>query len=69
MMLEPARREGLYRVQTPQAFRYPVILARTARAKPKRVMTRRSPSPPGTRSRWFRVRKGCGSHSPVTSES
>lgn len=27
MMLEPARREGLYRVQTPQAFRYPVILA------------------------------------------
>ncbi|KAJ8137141.1 hypothetical protein OY671_009646, partial [Metschnikowia pulcherrima] len=27
MMSEPARREGLYRVQTPQAFRYPVILA------------------------------------------
>lgn len=27
MMLESARREGLYRVQTPQAFRYPVILA------------------------------------------
>ena len=27
MMLEPARREGLYRVQTPQAFRYPAILA------------------------------------------
>ncbi|ODU68924.1 MAG: bifunctional 2-C-methyl-D-erythritol 4-phosphate cytidylyltransferase/2-C-methyl-D-erythritol 2,4-cyclodiphosphate synthase [Novosphingobium sp. SCN 66-18] len=27
MMLEPARREGLYRVQTPQAFRYPEILA------------------------------------------
>lgn len=27
MMLEPARREGLYRVQTPQAFRFPAILA------------------------------------------
>lgn len=27
MMVSPARREGLHRVQTPQAFRFPVILA------------------------------------------